>query len=145
MELTDEQRKKVWLVSDTILYPEAVTFMRKLVEHEDVKQLPKDAQMMGLLNIIKSSKYDDVFDYINHQIERNVDRVFYEKLRQELTAMQRKRIQEEFQLIISQPTKQAENAEMKELMLLLAREFIQHIIAENGMLQAGKKRSESNG
>ncbi|HYU71692.1 MAG TPA: hypothetical protein VEL31_03340, partial [Ktedonobacteraceae bacterium] len=100
MELTNVQRKKVWLVSDTILYPEAVTFMRELAEHEEVKQLPKNSQIMGLLNIIKSCKYDDVVEYINHQIERNVDRVFYEKLRQVLTAMQRKRMQEEFQLVI---------------------------------------------
>jgi hypothetical protein len=145
MELIEEQRKKIWLVSDTILYPEAVIFMRELVEHEEVKQLPKDAQMMGLLNIIKSSKYDDVLDYINHQIVRNVDKVFYEKLLLALTTMQRKRMQEEFQLVIPQSTKQAENAEKKELMLLLAREFIQHIIAENDMLQVGEKRSESNG
>jgi hypothetical protein len=145
MELTDEQRKKVWLVSDAILYPEAVTFMRELWEHEEVKQLPKAAQIMGLLNIIKSSTYDDVVRYINHQIERNVDRVFYEKLRQALTAMQRKRMQEEFQLVISQPTRREEDAEKKELMLLLAREFIQHIIAENDMLQASEMRSESYG
>ena len=145
MELTNAQRKKIWLVSDTILYLEAVTFMRELVEHEEVRQLPKNSQIMGLLNIIKSSKYDDVVDYINHQIERNVDRVFYEKLRQALTALQRKRMQEEFQLVISQPMKREEDAEKKELMLLLAREFIQHVIAEHGMLQAGEKRSESYG
>jgi hypothetical protein len=143
MELTDVQRKKVWLVSDTVLYPEAVTFIRELVENEEVKHLPKNTQIMGLLNIIKSSTYDDVLRYINHQIERNIDRAFYEKLRQELNAIQRKRMQEEFQLVIPQPTKREEDAEKKELMLLLAREFIQHVIAEHGMVQAGEKRSES--
>jgi hypothetical protein len=145
MELTETQYKRIWLVSDTVLYPEAVIFMSELVEHEEVKQLPKDAQMMGLLNIIKSSKYDDVLDYINHQIVRNIDVVFYKKLLQELKKMQQKRMQEEFQLIIPQSPTQAENAEKKELLLLLAREFIQHIIAESDMLQAGKKRSESYG
>jgi hypothetical protein len=145
MELTNAQRKKIWLVSDTILYPEAVTFMRELMEHEEVRQLPKNSQIMGLLNIIKSAKYDDVIDYINHQIERHVDRVFYEQLRQVLTTIQRKRMQEEFHFVIPQSTKREEDAEKKELMLLLAREFIQHLIAEHGMLQAGEKRSASYG
>jgi vacuolar-type H+-ATPase subunit C/Vma6 len=139
MELTDAQRKKIWLVSDTVLYPEAVTFVREVAEDEDVRELPKTAQIMGLLNIIKSSRYDDVVKYINHQIERNVDRVFYEKLRQVLSAMQRTRMQEEFQLVTAQATKREEDAEKKELLLLLTREFIQHVVT------AGKKRSESYG
>lgn len=132
MELTDAQRKKVWLVSDTILYPEAVGFMDELVKQEGEKPLPR-SQIMGLLNIIRSATYDDVTQYIKHQIQRNVHRAFYDKLEQKLTAIQRKRMQEEFQLVIPQPTKREEDAEKKELMLLLAREFIQHLIAENGI------------
>ncbi len=99
---------------------------------------------MGLLNIIKSTTYDDVVRYVNHQIERYVDRVFYEKLRQALTSIQRTRMQEEFQLVIPQPTKREEDAQKKELMLLLAREFIQHIIAERGMVQPSEKRIEND-
>ncbi len=133
MELTDAQRKKVWLVSDTILYPEAVGFMDELVKQEGEKPLPK-SQIMGLLNIIRSATYDDVTRYIKHQIQRDVHRAFYDKLEQKLAVIQRKRMQEEFQLVIPQPTKREEDAEKKELMLLLAREFIQHLIAENGVL-----------
>src|SRR5690348_7551981 len=119
MELTDAQRKKVWLVSDTILYPEAVSFMDELVNQEREKPLPR-SQIMGLLNIIRSATYDDVTWYIKHQMERDVHSAFYKKLEQRLTAMQRKRMQEEFQLVIPQLTKKEEDAEKKELMLLLA-------------------------
>src|SRR5450432_3533261 len=138
MALTNEQRKKIYLLSDTVLYPEAVALTRELALDERVRQLPKDSQIMGLLNVSKSATYADVLDFINRQIERNVDEVFYENLRQELNKMQRKRMQDEFQLMIPQPTKREEDAQKKELMLLLAREFIQHIIAETGMLREGK-------
>jgi hypothetical protein len=128
----EAQRKKVWLVSDTILYTEAVAFMHELIEQEEEKPLPR-SQIMGLLNIIRSATYGDVTLYIKHQIERHVHRAFYNKLEKKLAAMQGRRMQEEFQLFIPQSTKREEDAEKKELMLLLAREFIQHLIAENGM------------
>lgn len=141
--LTDEQLKKIWLVSDTVLYPEAVTFMHDLNEQTTALPLPT-SQVKGLFNIIRSSTYDEVGKYIKHQIKRNVHIGFYEKLDQKLASIERKRMQEEFQLIIPQATKREETAAKKELMLLLAREFIQHLIAENGML-GSKKRSERRG
>src|SRR5690242_965651 len=94
MALTNAQRKKIHLISDTVLYPEAVALMRELLEDDEVRQvLPKDSQIMGLLNIAKGTKYDDVLIYINRQIERSVDEVFYGKLRQELNKIHRMRIQ----------------------------------------------------
>ncbi len=131
MALNDAFYKKLWLISDTILYPEAVIFMRELADDEEVKHLPDNNQVMGLLNIVENARYSHIIDYIRHQIDRKVDKIFYERLFQALRAMQQKRLQEEFQLVTAPPTKQ----EMDELMLLLAREFIQHIIAEHGMLK----------
>jgi hypothetical protein len=142
MALTNEQRKKIYLLSDTFLYPEAVALVQKIATDDKVKQLPKNNQMMGLLNIIKSAKYDDVLDFINRQIVRNVDEVFYDNLRQELNKIYRKRMQDEFQLVVPQSTKREEDAQKKELMLLLAREFIQHVIAETNMQ---RKENESYG
>ena len=133
MALTNEQRKKIYLVSDAVLYPEAEKLIRELIEDDEVRELPKKSQIMGLLNIIKSAKYDDVLDFINRQITRNVDEVFYAKILQELRKMHRTRLQDEFQLVNSRPTKREEDAEKKELMLQLTREFIQHIIAEAGI------------
>jgi hypothetical protein len=138
MALTSAQRKKIYLISDTVFYPEAIALLRKIVEDDRFWQLPKNNQMMGLLNITRSSKYDDVLDFINNQIKRNVDEVFYEYLRQELNNIHRKRMQDEFQVVIPQSTRREEDAEKKELMLHLAREFIQHLVAETNMLREGK-------
>lgn len=132
MELTNAQRRQIWLLSDTVLYPEARIFMDELVEQEGWKPLPQ-RQVLGLLNITRSARCDHLFSYVKKQIERNVHRDFYEKLEQKLLLMQRTRLQEEFQLSVPQPTKQDETAEKKELLLLLAREFIQHLAAENGI------------
>jgi hypothetical protein len=138
MALTSAQRKKIYLISDTVFYPEAIALVRKIVEDERVRQLPKNNQMMGLLNISRGTKYDDVLDFINNQIKRNVDEVFYEYLRQELNNINKKRMQDEFQMVIPQSTRREEDAKKKELMLHLAREFIQHIVAETNMLREGK-------
>lgn len=132
MELTTEQRQKIWLVSDTVLYPEAVTMMHDLQEQEDWKPLPK-SQIMGLQNIIRNASYAQVADYIKHQIERHVHSAFYKELDQRLVRIKNKRLHEEFQLVLPQPTKREEDAEKNELMLLLARELIQHLIAENSI------------
>jgi len=134
-KFTNEQLKKSWLVSDTVLYPEAVTFMRDLND-EEPRALPlPNSQLEKLFNLVKHSTYDKVNQYITNQINRNMHKAFYEKLRKELATIERKRLQEEFQLVIPQATRQEENAARKELMLLLTREFIQHLIAENGMLK----------
>jgi hypothetical protein len=132
MELTNAQRRKIWLVSDTVLYSEAKTFMDELSEQEGWKPLPQ-RQTQGLLNITRSARSDHLFLYIKNQIARHVHKDFYEKLEQKLLLIQRRRLQEEFQLSVPQPTKQDETAEKKALMLLLAREFIQHLAAENGI------------
>ena len=132
MELTTEQRQKIWLVSDTVLYPEAVTMMHDLQAQEGWKPLPK-SQIMGLLNIIRNASYAQVSDYIKHQIERPVHLAFYQELNQRLVRIKNKRLHEEFQLVLPQATKREEDAEKNELMLLLARELIQHLIAENSI------------
>jgi 16S rRNA C1402 (ribose-2'-O) methylase RsmI len=142
MALTNEQRKKIYLLSDTVLYPEAVALTRELALDERVRQLPKDSQIMGLLNVSKSATYAEVLVFINRHIERHVDEVFYDNLRQKLNKIQKERLQNEFELVIPNSIKREEDTQKKELMLLLAREFIQHIIAETGIQRKGNK---SNG
>lgn len=133
--LTDEQLKKIWLVSDTVLYPEAVIFIHDLNE-EEPKALPlPNSQIERLFNLTRSSTYDEVVQYIKRQIERGIHKAFYEKLDKALLTIERKRLQEEFQLVIQPAIRKEESAAKKELMLLLAHEFIQHLIAENGMLK----------
>jgi hypothetical protein len=54
--LTASQIEKIPLLSDTILYPEAVAFIRRMVRDEDCLPLPT-SQVMGLLNVAKAFKY----------------------------------------------------------------------------------------
>ncbi len=126
MALAAEQRQKILLLSDTVLYPEAVAFVRKLVQEEDRSPLPT-SQVMGLLNIALASKYSELYQFVVHQRDRN-------SLEKFLTQMKQKRIKDEFQLLRSGLTNRETSEEADELMVLLAREFIQHLVAENGLL-----------
>lgn len=52
---TPVQLQKIWLLSDTVLYPEAITFIHKLVEEQECNPLPA-SQVSGLLSIAESFK-----------------------------------------------------------------------------------------
>lgn len=134
------QLQKVWLLSDTVLYPEAAAFIRKLVRDQECDPLPT-SQVAGLLNIAESLHYDRLYRFILHQRERNWPpskrdiKTFYTALEEVLSVMRRKRLKDEFRLldgINAGELKQETDA----LMALLAREFIQHLVAENGLVAA---------
>ncbi len=65
-------------------------------------------------------------------------KTFYTALEGTLSLMQRKRLKDEFHLVTSEQGRSVSEArqELDELMALLAREFIQHLAAENGLLAA---------
>ncbi len=67
---TSAQLQKIWLLSDTMLYPEAISFMRHLVEDQQCNPLPA-SQVTGLLSISESSKYDELYRFIVHQRDRD--------------------------------------------------------------------------
>lgn len=140
---TNAQLQKIWLLSDTVLYPEAVSFIHKLVEEQEGNPLPA-SQVSGLLNIAEASKYDELYRYVVHQRDRDWPpsrrdiKIFYTALEESLSLMQRKRLKDEFHLITDEqgrnPQERKQESDM--LMALLAREFIQHLVAENGVLAA---------
>lgn len=144
MDLATEQIEKIWLVSDTVLYPEAVTFIRKFVLEDEYNPLPNN-QSAGLLNIAEGAKYADLYTLVVHQRDRNwsgskVDiKTFYTALEKYLAELKNHRLRDEFQLVTNRPTKSEAAAEIDELMLRLARDFIQHLIAENGVFAAERK------
>ena len=143
MMLTQKQLQKIWLLSDTILYPEAVAFMRKLVEEQKLDPLPT-TQVAGLLSIAESENYPALMTFVEHQRKRDWPPskrtivAFYSTLEDILTFMQQKRLIQEFRLLAHQPGRSADDTrqEMFTLMALLAREFIQHLLAENGAQMA---------
>jgi hypothetical protein len=139
--LTQAQLQKIWLLSDTVLYPEAISFIHNLVEEQDCDPLPA-SQVSGLLSIAESSNYDELFRFVVHQRDRDWPpsrrdiKTFYTALEEVFSLMRRKRLKDEFHLIAKGQGKSASELrqESDELMALLSREFIQHLVAENGLL-----------
>jgi hypothetical protein len=141
--LSAAQMQKIWLLSDTVLYTEAVAFMRKLVREQDCYPLPA-SQVAGLLNMAGSAKYDELRRFVVHQRDRDWPpskrdiKTFYSALEETLSLMQRKRLKDEFHLLTSEQGRAVNEMrqEVDELMAEVAREFIQHLAAENGLLAA---------
>ena len=138
-----EQLQKLWLLSDTVLYPEAVAFIRRLAQDEECAPLPA-SQVMGLLNVTNIPRYSELDTFIKHQRDRDwtpskLDiKKFYTELEKILTAMNNKRIKDEFQLVPQDLSPRESSQQVDELMALLAHDFIQHLLAENGVLAAGR-------
>ncbi|HYU72059.1 MAG TPA: hypothetical protein VEL31_05225, partial [Ktedonobacteraceae bacterium] len=65
-----EQLQKLWLLSDTVLYPEAIAFIRRLVQDEECAPLPA-SQVMGLLNVTNIPRYSELDTFIKHQRDRD--------------------------------------------------------------------------
>ena len=141
--LSNAQLQKIYLLSDTVLYPEAVSFMQKLVRGQGCNPLPT-SQVAGLLNIAEAVKYDELHRFVLHQRDRNWPpsrrdiKTFYTALEEVLLLMQRKRLKDEFHLMPDMQGRSLSEVrqEVDELLGRLAREFIQHLVAENGVLAA---------
>lgn len=139
--LTAKQLQKISLLADTVLYPEAVAFIRNLVKEEECDLLPP-SQVTGLLNIAASSKYGELYNFVVHQRDRNWPpsradiKKFYTALETYLTTMQKKRLKDEFHLVTDGLNTRDARQESEGLMAALAYDFIQHFVAENGLLAA---------
>lgn len=141
--LTQAQLEKIWLLSDTVLYDEAVFFIRKLVREKGCNPLP-NSQVSGLFSITESGKYAELRRFVEHQRDRNWPpsrrdiKTFYTALEEVFSLMQRKRLRDDFRLLTDAQGRSTEDIrqEVDALMALLTREFIQHLLAENGVLAA---------
>src|SRR5690348_6859041 len=97
---SEEQLQKIWLLSDTVLYTEAVAFIRRLVNQERYDPLPT-SQVNGLLSIADSFKYSELYEFVVHQRDRDWPpsrrhiKTFYTALEQVLTEMRLKRLDRE--------------------------------------------------
>jgi|SRR5437588_607405 len=134
------QLQKIWLLSDMVLYPEAVAFIRRLVEKEGCNPLPV-SQVNGLFSIAESSRYGELRQFVEHQRDRDWPpskrdiKTFYTRLEQELTRLER-RLDVEFHLVKDERGRRVSEADENEMLALLVREYIQHIVAENGVIAA---------
>lgn len=141
--LSKEQAAKIGLLSDTVLYPEAVSLIQQLMRDEECDPLPT-SQVTGLLNIAASATYDQLYTFVVHQRDRNWPasksdiQKFYVALEKYLTLMQKRRLKDEFHLVTEGLNTRDAKQESDELMAQLAGSFIQHLVAENGLFVAAQ-------
>jgi hypothetical protein len=141
--LSKEQVSQIGLLSDTILYPESVALIRQLVRDEECDPLPT-SQVTGLLNVAASATYDQLYTFVVHQRERNWPASksdipkFYTAFEKYLTLMQKKRLKDEFHLLTEGLNTKDAKEESDALMVQLAQNFIQHLVAENGLFVAAQ-------
>ena len=146
---TISQIEKISLLSDTVLYPEAVAFIRRMVYEEDCTPLPT-SQVMGLLNVAGAFKYSELHEYVKHQRDRNWPasksdiKKLYADLEQMLTIMKNKRLKGDFHLTTDGLNPSEARQEVDELMAQLAHDFIQHLVAENGLLASRQAKDRMN-
>jgi|SRR3954454_14932480 hypothetical protein len=133
--------QRLWDMSDNMLYPEAVTFIRRLVNEKGCSPLPK-SQIMGLLNITKIANYGEMAQFIKHQRNRDWSgpkkdiKIFYTELDLWFIALRNRLIRNEFRLLSRGLSPVAATREVDEIMATLAQDFIQHLVAENELLMA---------
>ena len=130
--ITEKEQDRIRLLSDTELYPQAVEFMRGIAN-----QIPQK-QTNGLLNVSLANTYDQLQRFVARQRDRRTwppkERhipIFYRELGQKL-----QRIESYIPSIMKSRTEQTSREDIQTLKMLLAREFIQHILAENAYMGA---------
>src|SRR5437868_13621286 len=113
---SSEKLQQLWNLSDTVLYPEAVTFMQQLVNEKGCGTLPA-SQVTGLLNVANASSYAELERFMRHQQERNWPfskkdiKVFYSELEKWFSSVKKKRLKDEFHLVQEGRTARETNQE----------------------------------
>ncbi len=140
----------LWDASDDTLYAEAVKLLHNLIDEKDCRPLPT-SQVAGLLNIASASSYTELERFLRHQRDRNWPenrqdvKIFYTALGEKLALLKKNWLPERFHLTAAGKSVKELNKEKDDLMILVAREFIQHLTAENMVLIARSrvKRAEA--
>jgi hypothetical protein len=141
--LSQKHLQKIDLLSDTILYPESVAFVRRMIQKERCNPLPM-TQANGLLNIALSFNFDEVKHFVEHQLARNWPsnkrdiETFYTGLEKELTGLEQ-RLDTEFALTKDEHGRPVSSEDEREMLGRLASEYIQHLLAENMLVEAELK------
>jgi len=131
--ITQKEEEKIHILSDITLYPQAVSFMRSIN-----KKLPP-SQINGLLNVsLGNNTFQELKDFVRFQHERSTWKAserhipeFYRRLGHILTELE----QEASKLAALRPTEVSLD-DREEIKMAFAREFIQHLLAENDYMAA---------
>ena len=133
MEVTTEQSQKIRLLSDGELYENVADFV---TTHYSPKRVSK-AQLSGLQNVVGAGDLNEIFRYINNRLERSTTaedlKNFYQALKEYLNSL-RSNVQEMGFVVKPEDATRAQerqvNKEIDQYAYLLAKEYIQHIVAE---------------
>ena len=149
MELTIDQAQKIRLLSDGKLYDEAVNFV---ADHPDYTHSKvSKTQLNGLQNALGAGKWTEIFGnsgYIKNRLNRDTMpddlKRFYQDLQKYLDELY-KQIEDRFK--IDEDLTRAQKTQAKEqYAYLLAKEFIQHLVAEtNYQQQIGESPQKQTG
>lgn len=128
MKLTREQDIKLRLLSDNELYEDAVAFIRE-------NRTVRNNQMSGLRNISEAAAgFSGVLKFTKHQASRTYrdrdTKDFYAALTRKLEGLQ-KRLKADQDFLPDGLSKKELNKYAESYGLLIAREFINHLWAEN--------------
>ena len=126
MKPTPEQKVQIRLLSDGQLYDQAVTFVKQ-------NDTLENKQMAGLLEFSRS--WQELLKFVRHQKGRDWQRNkayyadFYTQLEQQLEQL-RAKVKSEYGMVPHGLTKKETSRHTEYFAGLLAREFIQHLVAE---------------
>ncbi len=130
--ITQKGEEKIQILSDTELYPQAVLFMRGIA-----RKLPS-TQINGLLNVSLANTYDQLTIFVASQYKRSTWKPserhipeFYRRLTQKFKDLEKYAL-----TILTLRTKKASATDREEMKMAIAREFIQHLLAENDYMIA---------
>ncbi len=125
--ITEKEQSSIRILSDNELYQQAVDLMNSIGG-----TLPS-TQINGLLNVTFANTYDELEKFVNHQRQRTTWPArerhvpdFYFKLARKL-----KDIELYVPSILQYRQEKSSKEDQQVLKMLLAREFIQHLLAEN--------------
>ena len=133
MAVTTEQVQKICLLSDGELYKNAVDFVETYYSPKKVSK----AQLSGLQNAVGASDWHEIVSYINNRLDRNTTpedlKNFYQALKDSLNSL-RSKVEEAQFVVKPEKTTRAQDKQVKteidRYAYLLAKEYIQHLIAE---------------
>ena len=132
MAVPIEQAQKIRLLSDGKFYCDAVDLVAK---HDPSKV--SSAQLSGLQNAVGAGDWTEIFCYIDNKLGRDTTsdelKKFYQNLKNYLNGLVKQ--VEETQLVVKpeemgRAQRRQVSAEIDRYAYLLAKEFIQHLVAE---------------
>jgi hypothetical protein len=148
--ISTSQQEKVYYLSDTVLYKEAIGLVRSLKDRDGRPQPLPSSQVKGLWNIANaSSTYSGLTEFIVHQKLRDWQPAkrflgsFYTELERVFNQMRNQRLRSEFRILNEKDTSQSISQQADEIMILLAREFIQHLVTENALMETENRDKRS--